>query len=69
MSDGITEDHWKWRYEKLECRMEEMFAKKDEEIVKLKEKVDKLEVLLTNAINQIKVLTLERNSARDCRSS
>ena len=39
-----------------------------EEIVKLKEKVDKLEVLLTNAINQIKVLTLERNSARDCSS-
>ena len=46
-----------------------MLAKKDEEIVKLKEKGDKLEVLLTNAINQIKVLTLERNSARDCRSS
>ena len=51
MSDGITEDHWKRRYEELECQMNE--------------KVGKLEGLLANAINQIKILTLERDSAKE----
>ena len=51
MSDGITEDHWKRRYEELECQMNE--------------KVGKLEELLTNAINQIKILTLERDNAKE----
>ena len=51
MSDDITEDHWKRRYEELECQMNE--------------KVGKLEGLLTNAINQIKILTLERDSAKE----
>ena len=51
MFDGITEDHWKRRYEELECQMNE--------------KVGKLEGLLANAINQIKILTLERDSAKE----
>ena len=66
MSKNITEDHWKRRYEKLECRMNEMLAKKDEKLAKkdekiaqLEEKVNRLEGLFTNAINQIKALTLE----------
>ena len=58
MSDGITEDHWKRRYEELECQM-------NEKVGKLEEKVGKLEGLLTNAINQIKILTLERDSAKE----
>ena len=58
MSNDVTEDHWKQRYEKLECRMEEMLAKKDETIAKL-------EKLLTNAISQIDALTLERNNAKE----
>ena len=57
MSKDATEDHWKQRYEKLECRVEEMLAKKDETIAKLEE-------LLTNAIGQINALTLERNNAK-----
>ena len=51
MSDGITEDHWKRRYEELERQMNE--------------KVGKLEGLLADAINQIKILTLERDSAKE----
>ena len=51
MSDGVTEDHWKRRYEKLERQMNE--------------KVGKLEGLLADAINQIKILTLERDSAKE----
>ena len=51
MSDGITEDHWKRRYEELECQMNE--------------KVGKLEELFTNAISQINALTLERNNAKE----
>ena len=79
MSNNITEDHWKRRYEKLECRMNEVLAKKDEvlakkdevlakkdkKIVQLEEKVNRLEGLLTNAINQIEALTLELNSAKE----
>ena len=72
MSKNITEDHWKRRYEKLECRMNEMLAKKDEKLAKkdekiaqLEEKVNRLEGLFTNAINQIKALTLELNSAKE----
>ena len=51
MSDDITEDRWRRRYEELECQMNE--------------KVGKLEGLLTDAINQIKILTLERDSAKE----
>ena len=58
MSKDATEDHWKQRYEKLECRVEEMLARKDETIAKLEE-------LLTNAIGQINALTLERNNAKE----
>ena len=65
MSKNITEDHWKRRYEKLECRMNEVLAKKDEKIAQLEEKVNRLEGLFTNAINQIKALTLELNSAKE----
>ena len=65
MSNSITEDHWKRRYEKLECRMNEVLAKKDKKIVQLEEKVNRLEGLLTNAINQIEALTLELNSAKE----
>ena len=72
MSKNITEDRWKRRYEKLECRMNEMLAKKDEKLAKkdekiaqLEEKVNRLEGLFTNAINQIKALTLELNSAKE----
>ena len=72
MSNSITEDHWKRRYEKLESRMNEVLAKKDEvlakkdkKIVQLEEKVNRLEGLLTNAINQIEALTLELNSAKE----
>ena len=65
MSNSITEDHWKRRYEKLERRMNEVLAKKDKKIVQLEEKVNRLEGLLTNAINQIEALTLELNSAKE----
>ena len=72
MSNSITEDHWKRRYEKLECRINEVLAKKDKvlakkdkKIVQLEEKVNRLEGLLTNAINQIEALTLELNSAKE----
>ena len=65
MSDGITEDHWKRRYEKLECQMKETLAKKDLQFGYLLMRVDKLEGLLINAINQIKTLTLERDSAKE----
>ena len=65
MSKNITEDHWKQRYEKLECRMDEMLAKKDEKIAQLEEKVNRLEGLFTDAVNQIKALTLELNSAKE----
>ena len=58
MSKDATEDHWKQRYEKLECQMEEMLARKDETIAKLEE-------LLANAIGQRNVLTLERNNAKE----
>ena len=34
-------------------------------IVQLEEKADRLEGLLTNAINQIKTLTLKMNSAKE----
>ena len=56
MSKDATEDHWKQRYEKLECQIEEILAKKDEKIAKLEEKVTKLEELLINAIGQINAL-------------
>ena len=65
MSNDATEDHWKHRYEKLECPMEEMPAKKDEKIAKLEEKVTELEELLISAISQINALTLERNNAKE----
>ena len=65
MSNSITEDHWKRRYEKLERQMNEVLAKKDKKIVQLEEKVNRLEGLLTNAINQIEALTLELNSAKE----
>ena len=58
MSNGVTEECWKWRYEKLERQTKEMLAKKDKKIVQLEEKVNRLEGLLTNAINQIEALTL-----------
>ena len=65
MSNGVTEECWKWRYEKLERQTKEMLAKKDKKIVQLEEKVNRLEGLLTNAINQIEALTLELNSAKE----
>ena len=47
MSNGVTEECWKWRYEKLERQTKEMLAKKDKKIVQLEEKVNRLEGLLT----------------------
>ena len=61
MSDDTTEDHWKRRCEKLE----EEVVKKDKKIDELEERVNRLEGLLTNAINQIKTITLELNSAKE----
>ena len=61
MSNDTTEDHWKRRCEKLE----EEVAKKDKKIDELEERVNRLEGLLTNAINQIKTITLELNSAKE----
>ena len=65
MSKDAAEDRRKYRYEKLECPMEEMLAKKDEKIAKLEEKVTELEELLIDAISQINALALERNSAKE----
>ena len=42
-----------------------MLVKKDKKIVQLEEKVNRLEGLLTNTVNQIKILTLELNSAKE----
>ena len=65
MSNDTTEDHWKRRYEKLERQMEEEIAKKDKKVDELEERVNRLEGLLANAINQIKTITLELNSAKE----
>ena len=65
MPNDTTEDHWKRRYEKLERQMEEEIAKKDKKIDELEKRVNRLEGLLTNAINQIKTITLELNSAKE----
>ena len=61
MSNDTTEDHWRRRCEKLE----EEVAKKDKKIDELEERVNRLEGLLANTINQIKTITLELNSAKE----
>ena len=44
--EQLPEDHWKRRYEKLECRMNEVLAKKDEVLAKKDEVLAKKDEVL-----------------------